>query len=120
MEASSRTLTPTPAPRPGPRLRRGRSKARAPVARKPCLLAPQGEGLCSTQWPTSQGGAKFPGYFLQTIDLRAHTHASRPIIFSIAADADSDGSSAFVRITDTLNAIFPSWLHQMRTDPTVE
>ncbi|PPU55268.1 hypothetical protein XdyCFBP7245_14375 [Xanthomonas dyei] len=39
-------LTPTPAPRPGPRLRRGRSKARAPEARKPCLLAPQaGEGL---------------------------------------------------------------------------
>ncbi|PPU01049.1 hypothetical protein XarbCFBP7408_12855 [Xanthomonas arboricola pv. guizotiae] len=43
--ALPRTLTPTPAPRPGPRLRRGRSKARAPVARKPCLLAPQGEGL---------------------------------------------------------------------------
>ncbi|RFF71453.1 hypothetical protein D0A39_10065 [Xanthomonas campestris pv. campestris] len=36
---------PTPAPRPGPRLRRGRSKARAPMARKPCLLAPAGEGL---------------------------------------------------------------------------
>ncbi|PPU68129.1 hypothetical protein XpiCFBP4643_10865 [Xanthomonas pisi] len=34
-----RTLTPTPAPRPSPRLRRGRSKARAPVTRKPCLLA---------------------------------------------------------------------------------
>ncbi|PPU15269.1 hypothetical protein XacyCFBP2565_08990 [Xanthomonas arboricola pv. corylina] len=39
------TLTPTPAPRPGPRLRRGRSEARAPVARKPCPLAPAGEGL---------------------------------------------------------------------------
>ncbi|PPT41592.1 hypothetical protein XarbCFBP8132_10770 [Xanthomonas arboricola] len=25
-------------------MRRGRSKARAPVARKPCFLAPQGEG----------------------------------------------------------------------------
>ncbi|APO94278.1 hypothetical protein BI313_06405 [Xanthomonas vesicatoria] len=45
--ASRRTLTPTPAPRPGPRLRRGRSKARAPMARKPCLLAPRGEGLRS-------------------------------------------------------------------------
>ncbi|PPT95513.1 hypothetical protein XarbCFBP7408_13660 [Xanthomonas arboricola pv. guizotiae] len=43
--ASPRTLTPTPAPRPSPRLRRGRSKARAPVAREPCLLAPRGEGL---------------------------------------------------------------------------
>ncbi|PPU55232.1 hypothetical protein XdyCFBP7245_14150 [Xanthomonas dyei] len=32
-------------PRPGPRLRRGRSKARAPMARKPCLLASVGEGL---------------------------------------------------------------------------
>ncbi|PPU64155.1 hypothetical protein XcodCFBP4690_09660 [Xanthomonas codiaei] len=41
----ARTLTPTPAPRPGPRLRRGRSKARAPVARKLCLLAPRGEQL---------------------------------------------------------------------------
>ncbi|PPT99209.1 hypothetical protein XarbCFBP7408_15520 [Xanthomonas arboricola pv. guizotiae] len=47
-EASPRTLSPTPAPRPGPRLRRGRSKARAPVARKPCLLAPQGEELFNT------------------------------------------------------------------------
>ncbi|PPU00150.1 hypothetical protein XaraCFBP7407_00760 [Xanthomonas arboricola pv. arracaciae] len=46
--ASPRTLTPTPAPRPGPRLRRGRSKARAPVARKPCLGAPAGEGLVAT------------------------------------------------------------------------
>ncbi|PPU14341.1 hypothetical protein XarjCFBP1022_04725 [Xanthomonas arboricola] len=42
------TLTPTPAPRPGPRLRRGRSKARAPMARKLCLLAPTGEGLQAT------------------------------------------------------------------------
>ncbi|CAD0317025.1 hypothetical protein CFBP7900_11290 [Xanthomonas hortorum pv. carotae] len=32
-------------PRPGPRLRRGRSYARAPTARKLCLLAPVGEGL---------------------------------------------------------------------------
>ncbi|NIJ75660.1 hypothetical protein FHT08_000708 [Xanthomonas campestris] len=40
-----RTLAPTPAPRPGPRLRRGRSKARAPMARQLCLLAPKGEGL---------------------------------------------------------------------------
>ncbi|PPU66367.1 hypothetical protein XcodCFBP4690_02235 [Xanthomonas codiaei] len=39
------TLTPTPAPRPGPRHWRGRSKAHAPMARKPCLLAPAGEGL---------------------------------------------------------------------------
>ncbi|PPU64056.1 hypothetical protein XcodCFBP4690_10435 [Xanthomonas codiaei] len=45
MRDAARTLTPTPAPRPGPRLRRGRSKARAPVTRKPCLLAPMGEGL---------------------------------------------------------------------------
>ncbi|PPT99442.1 hypothetical protein XarbCFBP7408_15140 [Xanthomonas arboricola pv. guizotiae] len=39
---------PSPQPlaaRPGPRLRRGRSKARAPMARKRCLLAPGGEGL---------------------------------------------------------------------------
>ncbi|PPU31915.1 hypothetical protein XspCFBP7912_14225 [Xanthomonas sp. CFBP 7912] len=36
---------PNPSLRPGPRLRRGRSKAHAPVARKPCLLAPRGEGL---------------------------------------------------------------------------
>ncbi|NMI23080.1 hypothetical protein E1J24_14790 [Xanthomonas hortorum pv. pelargonii] len=35
---------PTPAQRPGPRLRRGRSKARAPMARQLCLLAPEGEG----------------------------------------------------------------------------
>ncbi|PPU56113.1 hypothetical protein XdyCFBP7245_10635 [Xanthomonas dyei] len=35
----TRTLTIPPAPRPGPRLRRGRSKARAPMARKLCLLA---------------------------------------------------------------------------------
>ncbi|QBG89753.1 hypothetical protein EYC55_02340 [Xanthomonas oryzae] len=35
----------SPAPRPSPRLRRGRSKARTPVARTPCLLAPAGEGL---------------------------------------------------------------------------
>ncbi|SON78337.1 conserved hypothetical protein [Xanthomonas phaseoli pv. phaseoli] len=41
---SRRTLTPTPAPRPGPRLRRGRSQARAPMARKLCLLAPVVEG----------------------------------------------------------------------------
>ncbi|PPU73418.1 hypothetical protein XmelCFBP4644_07835 [Xanthomonas melonis] len=41
---SHRTLTPTPALRPGPRLRRGRSSARAPTARKLCLLAPVGEG----------------------------------------------------------------------------
>ncbi|PPT82538.1 hypothetical protein XarzCFBP7410_14525 [Xanthomonas arboricola pv. zantedeschiae] len=48
----ARTLTPTPAPRPvlarpGPRQQRGRSKARAPVPRKPCLLAAVGEGLYS-------------------------------------------------------------------------
>ncbi|RFF45523.1 hypothetical protein D0A35_20445 [Xanthomonas campestris] len=38
---------PSPKPRsaPRPRFRRGRSKARAPMARKPCLLAPEGEGL---------------------------------------------------------------------------
>ncbi|PPT74093.1 hypothetical protein XaplCFBP3122_17825 [Xanthomonas arboricola pv. populi] len=45
LDASRRTLSPTPAPRPGPRLRRGRTNARAPVARKPCLGAPVGEGL---------------------------------------------------------------------------
>ncbi|TVS47881.1 hypothetical protein E2P68_21010 [Xanthomonas perforans] len=39
---------PTPAPRPGPRQRRGRSKARAAMPRKLCLLAPAGEGLCSS------------------------------------------------------------------------
>ncbi|PPU49987.1 hypothetical protein XdyCFBP7245_21935 [Xanthomonas dyei] len=43
--SARRTLTPPPAPRPGPRLRRGRSYARAPTARKLCLLAPTGEGL---------------------------------------------------------------------------
>ncbi|PPT36384.1 hypothetical protein XabCFBP2524_10440 [Xanthomonas axonopodis pv. begoniae] len=43
--ASPRTLTPTPAPRPGPRKQRGCFKGRAPMARKLCLLAPQGEGL---------------------------------------------------------------------------
>ncbi|MFS8393326.1 hypothetical protein EIQ02_02555 [Xanthomonas campestris pv. raphani] len=43
MAVCRRTLT--PAQRPGPRLRRGRSKARAPMAREPCLLAPEGEGL---------------------------------------------------------------------------
>ncbi|PPU65607.1 hypothetical protein XcodCFBP4690_03715 [Xanthomonas codiaei] len=43
--STHRTLTRTPAPRPGPRLRRGRSKAHAPMARKPCLFAPTGEGL---------------------------------------------------------------------------
>ncbi|PPU08168.1 hypothetical protein XarjCFBP7645_11560 [Xanthomonas arboricola] len=42
-----RSLIPTPAPRPGARLRRGRSKARAPVARKPCPLAPAGEAPSS-------------------------------------------------------------------------
>ncbi|RXE13299.1 hypothetical protein DB817_13625, partial [Xanthomonas perforans] len=36
----------TPAPRPGPRQQRGRFKARAPMARKLCLGAPMGEGLC--------------------------------------------------------------------------
>ncbi|UDI80714.1 SufE protein involved in Fe-S center assembly [Xanthomonas citri pv. mangiferaeindicae] len=46
-------LTQTPAPRPGLRLRRGRAEARAPVARKPCLLAPAGEGLKDFRyaWP---------------------------------------------------------------------
>ncbi|OWB28085.1 hypothetical protein XocBAI15_07695 [Xanthomonas oryzae pv. oryzicola] len=42
-----RPLPPTPALGPGPRLRRGRSWARAPTARKRCLLAPLGEGLLS-------------------------------------------------------------------------
>ncbi|UIE42409.1 hypothetical protein KOJCDNHJ_04077 [Xanthomonas citri pv. punicae] len=48
-------LTQTPAPRPGPRLRRGRAEARAPVARKLCLLAPAGEGLKDFRyaWPVS-------------------------------------------------------------------
>ncbi|PPT42414.1 hypothetical protein XarbCFBP8132_10080 [Xanthomonas arboricola] len=40
----ARTLAPTPAPRPGPRWRRGRFKARAPMARKPRLLAPAAGG----------------------------------------------------------------------------
>ncbi|AEO40462.1 hypothetical protein XACM_0152 [Xanthomonas euvesicatoria pv. citrumelo F1] len=48
MAACRLTLTPTPAPRPGPRQRRGRSKARAAMPRKLCLLAPAGEGLCSS------------------------------------------------------------------------
>ncbi|AVT98913.1 hypothetical protein EBA01_09000 [Xanthomonas oryzae pv. oryzae] len=38
-------LTPTSAARPGPRLQHGRSKARALIARKPCLLAPRREEL---------------------------------------------------------------------------
>ncbi|PPT22050.1 hypothetical protein XarbCFBP7629_11045 [Xanthomonas arboricola] len=42
-EAWPRTLIPTPAPRPGPRWRRGRSRASAPMARKPRLLATAGE-----------------------------------------------------------------------------
>ncbi|QBG82917.1 hypothetical protein EYR27_01640 [Xanthomonas oryzae] len=46
-DASSVPSPPTPALRPGPRLRRGRSWARAPTARKLCLLAPLGEGLLS-------------------------------------------------------------------------
>ncbi|PUE99853.1 hypothetical protein C7T87_11780 [Xanthomonas hortorum pv. hederae] len=37
------TRTPTPAPRQ----QRRRSKARPPVARKRCLIAPRGEGLTS-------------------------------------------------------------------------
>ncbi|PPT34198.1 hypothetical protein XabCFBP2524_16155 [Xanthomonas axonopodis pv. begoniae] len=40
-----RTLFPTSAPPPGPRLRRGRSQARAPMARKPRLLAPVERGF---------------------------------------------------------------------------
>ncbi|QCX68532.1 hypothetical protein DFG55_20860 [Xanthomonas campestris pv. campestris] len=46
--SNSSEASPVPSPqppRPGPRWRRGRSKARAPVARKPCFLAPEGEGL---------------------------------------------------------------------------
>ncbi|PPT61290.1 hypothetical protein XarbCFBP8153_03060 [Xanthomonas arboricola] len=35
-------------PPPGPCSRRGRFKARAPMARKRCLLAPQAEGLQAT------------------------------------------------------------------------
>ncbi|PPU50489.1 hypothetical protein XarbCFBP6827_01810 [Xanthomonas arboricola] len=49
-QCPGRETVPSPhplAPRPGPSLRRGRSKARAPLARKPCLLAPTGEGLCA-------------------------------------------------------------------------
>ncbi len=38
---------PYPAPRPGPRLRRGRFKARAPVARKQCLVAPGEMGVAA-------------------------------------------------------------------------
>ncbi|PPU16311.1 hypothetical protein XarbCFBP7610_21040 [Xanthomonas arboricola] len=45
LRVGGRTLTPTPAPRPGPRWQRGHSQARAPVARKLCLIAPGGEGL---------------------------------------------------------------------------
>lgn len=47
------TLDPytTPAPRPSSRLRRGRSKARAPVARKPCLIALTAEGLTQAAVP---------------------------------------------------------------------
>ncbi|AXI17892.1 hypothetical protein B4599_08600 [Xanthomonas oryzae pv. oryzae] len=44
---------PPPAPRLCPRLRRGRSKARAPVARKLCLLAPAEEGLNSRPHTTA-------------------------------------------------------------------
>ncbi|PPT19853.1 hypothetical protein XarjCFBP7652_02095 [Xanthomonas arboricola] len=49
-QCPGRETVPSPhplAPRPGPRLRRGRTKSRAPLARKPCLLAPTGQGLCA-------------------------------------------------------------------------
>ncbi|QBH01580.1 hypothetical protein EYC56_23025 [Xanthomonas oryzae] len=39
-EGAARTLAPAPAPAP----RRGRSTTRAPSVRKPCLVAPVGEG----------------------------------------------------------------------------
>jgi hypothetical protein len=44
----SSALWASSAPHPGPRQRRGRSKARAPMARKPCLLAPRAgeKGQC--------------------------------------------------------------------------
>ncbi|QBG87548.1 hypothetical protein EYC54_07050 [Xanthomonas oryzae] len=45
--------SPPPAPRRCPRLRRGRSKARAPLARKLCLLAPAEEGLNSRPHTTA-------------------------------------------------------------------
>ncbi|PPT56383.1 hypothetical protein XarbCFBP8130_19630 [Xanthomonas arboricola] len=36
---------PNPRSAPRPRMRRGRFRARAPVARKPCLFAPQERGF---------------------------------------------------------------------------
>ncbi|NIK32985.1 hypothetical protein FHY15_002115 [Xanthomonas arboricola] len=47
-QCPGRETVPSPhplAPRPDPRLRRGRSQASAPMARKPCRLAPAGERL---------------------------------------------------------------------------
>ncbi|PPU43002.1 hypothetical protein XcyCFBP4188_12835 [Xanthomonas hortorum pv. cynarae] len=73
--ASPRTLTPTPAPRPGPRLRRGRSKAHAPVARKPCLLAPQGEGFLSLL-PSGEGRALTPDERRRSNTLRHDEHVA--------------------------------------------
>ncbi|RXT69109.1 hypothetical protein B1F74_00065, partial [Pseudomonas syringae] len=46
---------PNPRSAPSPRQRRGRSKTLAPSVRKPCLLAPKGEGrLSGEQSPQSQ------------------------------------------------------------------
>ncbi|PWH26402.1 hypothetical protein CEX93_16525 [Xanthomonas euvesicatoria] len=65
--ASPRTLTPIPAPRsaPSPRQRRGRSKARAPSARKPCLLFPRGEGRVQSLLDADMSRkALFPNRFI--------------------------------------------------------
>src|SRR5690606_19481184 len=94
-------LTPTPAPRPGPRQRRGRSKARAPVARKPCLLAPQGEGL----WYLAIGGVFFDATRRPSIprSLFPVPGRSMPDRGRSTADADSAGD-VNVSVADVLAA----------------
>ncbi|PMR87348.1 hypothetical protein C1H21_17425 [Xanthomonas arboricola pv. juglandis] len=54
-----RTLSPTPVPRTGPRKQRGRSKARAPVARKRCVLAQERGALISYCVGVGSGAAAF-------------------------------------------------------------
>ncbi|TDK23000.1 hypothetical protein E2F46_12675 [Luteimonas aestuarii] len=58
--SASPPLTPSPAPRPGPCQRHGRSCARAPMARKPCAVAPEGEGPFFTSPSGVKGAACAP------------------------------------------------------------
>ncbi|PPT74752.1 hypothetical protein XarbCFBP8152_18475 [Xanthomonas arboricola] len=67
------TLIPTPAPRPGARLRRGRSKARAPVARKPCPLAPRERRPALPPFAPFSHREKVPDGRMR---VRRHAHAA--------------------------------------------